>query len=140
MAKWHTLSARFTDEEYSFIEDFKKKHKLTDNQLIRKGVQAVSGLMVMAEAFQSPDATILKGFSKELQKEMNSPYFKKAMQRAYERWTKKFKEEQLAKLDTELSQIQNQLDVFQENRARGRPKIKRNRGRPSNTGSDVRRQ
>jgi hypothetical protein len=136
MAEWHTLSARFTDEEYAFLEEFKKRHNLTDNQLLRRGAQALTGLLVMTEAFQSPDAAILKSFADEIQKEMNSPYFKKAMERAYGRWAKQFKKQQITKMDQELSQIQSQLNVFQDKRQRGRPKTKRTRGRPVDTGAN----
>jgi hypothetical protein len=110
------------------IRKFQAKQKLNDNQLIRDSVAAVVGLVAMVEAFQRPEMYILKGFAEELKKEMNSAHYKKAMTKATERWRNKYKDQELDKLESELSGLQNELTVFER-----KPKSdtkKKERGRP----------
>ena len=135
MCAWHTLSARFNDKELQLIRRYQEKHDVTDNELIRNGVTFIVGLMTMFEAFENPNLGLLRDYLKEVRKELNSPRYKKAMERATTNWASKLKQQQLQNLEAEFSLIQKELEVFQEKRPRGRPKIKRGRGRPVNKGS-----
>ena len=135
MGKWHTLSGRFNDDEIGLIRKYQKIEDLTDNELIRNSVSVMIGLMAKIEAFKNPDLRVLKSFVEEVKKEIESPHHQKAMQKASERWIKKYKGQQIQKLETEFSEIQKELEVFQQKRTRGRPKNKGAIGRPRDLGN-----
>lgn len=135
MTEWHTLSGRFTDEEIEVIQKFQKKQNLSDNQLIRQGVQLAVSILAMKDLFEGPDLTFFRSFAEEFKTTMNSPEYQKVMSDSVERVALKYKEEQLKQFEKEAKQLTSQLDVFNKKRKRGPKPIKRKAGRPKDTGT-----
>lgn len=136
MTKWYTVSGRFTDEEKAFIETWEKRTGVSDNQLVRTGVQLMIGLAGIVELLQKPDLAPLKTYAEEIQKTMNSPKIKKELKKAGERWLTKFRDEQIQKWEDETKRFEDELRVFEGKRKRGRkPKNPKHVGRPKNSES-----
>lgn len=72
MTMWHTLSARFTDEETAVIRKYAKKQGMTENELIRAGVHTIVQIVAMEQVHKNPNLSTLQGFSKELKEESES--------------------------------------------------------------------
>ena len=130
MTKWYTVSGRFSDKEKAFIESWEKRTGISDNHLVRTGVQLVVGLSGIMELLEKPDLAPIKQYAEEIQKTLNSPKLKKELDKAGERWISRFKEEQIKKWEEEAKKFENELKVFDEKRKRGRPEADKTRGRP----------
>ena len=140
MAKWVTVAARFTLDEYAQLEEFKNRHKIeSDNQMLRDAVMVFAQLRDMLEAASSnPDFGPLMRFREELEKELESEEYKATLERVGERMKKEFTEEQVKKIEEAFGQINERYKPFQVERKRGRPALTqtRRRGRPTDTGKD----
>ncbi len=134
MLEWQTLSGRFTKEEISIIEKYKKKHNLSDNQLIRQGVQILVNLIAMEGFLTSPDMEFFRVFMQDFKKILDSPSVQKSLEESVKQATVNYKQEQFDKIEKESNEIFRELDVFDEKRKRGRKPIEsKNRGRPKNS-------
>ena len=133
MTEWHTLSGRFTDEELKIILEYAKKNKLTDNQVMRQGVQFIVSILAMKDLFGEKDMGFFRSFGTELKKTTDSPEYQKIMADTVERVAKQYKEEELKKFEVEAKKITKQLDVFSKKRKRGPKPTKKKRGRPKDT-------
>ena len=134
MTKWHTLSARFAEEEVEVIQKYAKMNNLTDSQIVRNGVQLIVSMIAMKDLFNQPDMTYFRQFAEEMKQTMESPKMKKMMEEVAVKTAKKYKEAQLNQLEQEANIITKEIDVFSEKRKRGRKPIKKSRGRPKEKG------
>ena len=121
MVTWHTRGARFTNEEIDIIEKYKQRHNLTDNQLIRQGVQFMVQFTAMKDLVSNEsDLKLLKGLMKEVNKVAKSVAYKQGIDKAIETWARKNKEEELEKFEIALKEIETETNTFQQKRKRGR--------------------
>ena len=131
MPNWYTISGRVTEEEREIIQKFENKTKMSDNQLVRAGISMIVGLGEMTELFSTPNLAILKDYSNEIQRTLNSPKIQKELEKAGERWMSQYRGEQLKKLEEEAKKIQSELSVFDKKRTRGPKPKQQKRGRPA---------
>ena len=120
MEKWVTISGRFTQEEADTIEEYRDKINLSDNQLVRQGVQLMVGIKIMEDLFNKPDMTFFKSFIEEWKDMMKTPEMEQRMEEMLEKTALRYKEKQLNDFVKKTNQFTKDLKIFDKKRKRGR--------------------
>ena len=60
MAKWYTISAKFTSEEKRILDILRDVYGLSHNQSLRGGVEFLARILAMSEYYVMSDSKIMK--------------------------------------------------------------------------------
>jgi hypothetical protein len=129
MRNWHSLQGKFTDEEYAIIEKHLKKHNIPKNQIVRKAIGFLIPLENAKDSITSSNFVARKFFI-GIKKIVSSPDYVKKCERLLEDLYKKYPHatDEFVEL---FSHLDKDFKAFSKKHApRGRPPIKRKRGRP----------
>jgi len=127
MAKWSTISGRFSEDEVELIKKWQKKIRLSDNQMVRAGVELMVGFAAMSELLTSKDFVPVQSLVKEIQKSMESPAVKQEFEKIGEKWLSKLKEEKLKDFEIKVKELGDEFKVFEKRDKRGRKPTKKKR-------------
>ena len=128
---WYHLQGKFTSEEGKIIEDYLKKHKIPQNRLVRKSIGFLIPLERSKDRIKATN--LIREFFQGIKKIVNSPDYKKRVDRLLVRLSKKYSPNTIEEFVKFFLDIDSDLKVFKKKHAsRGRPKIERKRGRPKN--------
>ena len=127
MTEWNTLRARFPDDEFNEIERIKEQYGISYNEIIRSGVKFYVGLTLAKEligdALEEKDITI---GGKNLGEILNSPDY----QRNFEQKITKIVKVMILEFFEKGMDFKEKTKNIRKERKIGRPKVKRNPGRP----------
>ena len=70
MAKWYTISAKFTSEEKRILDILRDVYGLSHNQSLRGGVEFLARILAMSEYYVMSDSKIMKKVSRIGKKSM----------------------------------------------------------------------
>ena len=133
MTKWITLRAKFPDDEYEEIERIKEKYDLSINEIIRTGVKFYVGLTLAKEVLADTKfGKQIKIRNRTLKDILNSPKYQQNLEQKIIKLVKIGLSELM---DTGLDLKEQTIPIRKERKV-GRPKRKRNVGRPKDTGLD----
>lgn len=135
MTKWHTISARFAEEEVKIIDEFATKLGLNRSEIVKRSVISfliVDNIFNLVHNFDAKTRKNLEEFVSNIFTDdfVNMPnYVMKIFQ--------KDNKEYLRTLENGINDINRKTDSFFKHNPRGPPKKNiRKRGRPKDTGSD----
>lgn len=127
MTEWSTLRARFPDDEFVQIERIKKQYGLSSNEIIRSGVKFYVGLTLakelVADSLELKDITI---GGKNLGEILNSVDYQKNLEQKISKLAKIL----ILEFFEKGMDFKDKTKAIRKERKVGRPKIKKNVGRP----------
>jgi hypothetical protein len=133
MAKWYTISAKFTSEEKRILDILRDVYGLSHNQSLRGGVELFARILAMSEYYVMSDSKIMKKVSrigKKSMKQMDAD-----VKKILENIPLKQQEAEYEKFSNDSTKILSNFDkVFVKKRKKGRTPKKRSRGKPKDTG------
>ncbi len=127
MAKWITLRARFPDDEFDEIERIKEKYDLSFNEIIRSGVKFYVGLTIAKELLAGTSfGKEVKVRGKTLNEILNSTKYQANLEQNIIKLVKPA----LSEFFDLGMDFKEKTRPMRKTRKVGRPKTKRNVGRP----------
>ena len=123
-------SGKFNAEEVEIIERFMKKYNVNPNQLVKRSVSLAIGYTEYVN-LASTDPKFRKIFETiidESQKIMSDPRILKRIEKKMA--AEKISQESLDRLESAGSDIDKDVKTLRKKKEPGRPKTKKNRGRP----------
>ena len=127
MTEWNTLRARFPSDEMEEIERIKDKYELSYNEIIRSGVKFYVGLTMAKElvgdALEEKDITI---GGKNLGEIINSSEYQQNIEQKVTKIAKML----ILEFFEKGMDFKEKTKNIRKERKVGRPKIKKNPGRP----------
>jgi len=131
MTEWNTLRARFPDDEFEEIERIKEKYDLSYNEIIRTGVKFYVGLTLAKELLADTSfAKDIKIKGKDLSSILNSPKYQSNLEQKFSKLVRIGLSEVIEKgMD-----FKDKTTAIRKTRKVGRPKSKKNVGRPKDSG------
>ncbi len=134
MTEWHTISAKFTDEEKRVLDIIHEVYGLNPNQTLRKSLELFARILAMCEYYVSADSKVLKKINKigkKSMKQMDSEI--KTMLKTIPVETQ---ESEHKKFTEDSTKILSEFGKIFVKKKRGRkPKVMK-RGRPKDIGLD----
>ena len=130
--KWYIINGKFTEEEVMLIEQYLKNRKISKNMLVRNAI----GVLVPIDGIQDKKSDnslrpIMRDFFNGITKIGDTPYYKRKVYQVYVGLLKKYPPEKIEAFSKFFESIETDLELFKKKHAPvGRPKTKRNRGRP----------
>lgn len=135
MAKWHTISAKFTSEEKRILDILRDVYGLSHNQSLRGGVNFLARILAMSEYYVMSDSKIMKKINRVGKKSMKQ--MDADVKKILENIPHKQQEAEYKKFSNDFTTILSNFDkVFVKNRKKGRTPKKRSKGRPKDTGRE----
>jgi hypothetical protein len=127
MTEWNTLRARFPDDEFDEIERIKEKYGLSYNEIIRSGVKFYVGLTLAKELVGDTleEKDIMIG-GKNLGEIINSSEYQKNIEQKVTKIAKIL----IMELFDKGMDFKEKTKNIRKERKVGRPKNKKNPGRP----------
>lgn len=130
MTKWHSITAKFTDEEKKILDILRDTYGLNHNQTLRKSVEMLARLMASTEYQVTVKSPIAKKVKKIIEK-----YMKLAdaeIKKSLKEFPKEQQEAEYQMITDGHTTVLSHFDkVFVKNRKKGRKKSPRRRGKPS---------
>ena len=127
MTEWNTLRARFPDDEFDEIDRIKEQYGLSYNEIIRSGVKFYVGLTLakelVADALEEKD---IKIGGKNIGEILNTPEY----QRNIEQKISKIVKIMILEFFEKGMDFKEKTKNIRKERKVGRPKNKKNPGRP----------
>ncbi len=133
MTEWNTLRARFPDDEFEEIERIKEKYDLSYNEIIRTGVKFYVGLTLAKELLADTSfAKDIKIKGKDLSSILNSPKYQSNLEQKFSKLVRIG----LSELIEKGMDFKEKTVSIRKTRKVGRPKSKKNVGRPKDSGCE----
>ena len=132
MAKWYTISAKFTEEEKQVLDIMKEVYGWSYNQSLRNSLNLTSRIFSMNEYYLTVDSKILKKVNKITKKYMTLA--DKEIKEMLKKIPVDIQESEYKKFSEDRTKILSQYDKIFLKRKRGRIPKKKSRGRPKSTG------
>lgn len=134
MTNWHTISAKFTDEEKRVLEIIHTEYGLNPNQTLRKSLELFARMLVMIEYYVTADSKIIKKINKISKKSMKQMDFEiKTMLKTIPIG---IQESEYKKFTGDSTKVSSQFEKIFAKKKRGRKPKTKKRGRPKDTGLD----
>lgn len=142
MTEWQSIRGKITKDQRGFIEKYKKKHKIpNDNQFIKHTLEEILGINV-ADSSKSensklpPEYLTVYYFYEYLKREYeSSPEDQKKIEDIFKKYASPFWIIHTRKHNKKLDEANEMWDHFKTKRKIGRPKKEKStRGRPKETG------
>ncbi|MEX2192310.1 MAG: hypothetical protein WD717_02865 [Nitrosarchaeum sp.] len=135
MAKWYTISAKFTSEEKRILDILRDEYDLSHNQSLRGGLELFARILAMSEYYVMSDSKIMKKISRVGNKSMKQ--IDADVKKILKNIPRKQQEAEYEKFSNDSTKILSNFDkVFVKNRKKGRSTKKRSKGRPKDTGRE----
>ena len=132
MAKWYTISAKFTEEEKQVLDIMKEVYGWSYYQSLRNSLNLTSRIFSMNEYYLTVDSKILKKVNKITKKYMTLA--DKEIKEMLKKIPKEIQDSEYEKIFNDKTKILSQYDKIFVKRKPGRPKKKKSPGRPKDSG------
>ena len=131
MTNWKTVTGKLSPEENNVVEDFIAENNISKNELLLKALRLYIPMMKGVTSLKDKDLPISKDFFAGIDKIMKSKDYQIKTARLYVKLCKKYSPEEVVDFFMRLEEAEKLQKKLESSHApKGRPKTKRNRGRP----------